>query len=510
MIINRRRVLHGAAAFAGASIIPAGVFGQSINFSDDPFTMGVASGDPDSSSVVLWTRLAPRPMEPDHGMPQTPVRVRWEVSEDESFGSILQSGELAALPESGHSVHVVVDNLGADRWYWYRFHAGAATSPVGRTRTAPAEGASAARLRYVFASCQRYENGYYAAWRHAAAENPDLVLFLGDYIYENSPRDGLPRRHNDELPTDLHTYRLRYAHYKTDPDLRAAHAAAPWMIIWDDHEVINNYKSLRAPNIADPQEFATRRGAAYQAWYEHMPVRPSLAPVGTQAKIYRTLDWGNLAAFQMIDARQYADWTDWPEREGERVVALDSELRRDPSRSLLGTEQEAWLYGQLQRSSAKWNVLAQQFVMVELRRRDTQTGEMGYGNDGWDGFPATRQRVLERLQAVSNPVVHGGDMHAFAQSDLRLSPDGPVVAPAFVGGSVSSPGNQAKMMGLMAENPDFRFAEGDLHGHGLVEVTEGEMIVTLRAVDDVTDPNSGVHDLKKFAIENGRPGATPV
>ena len=453
-LTDRRRLLQGASALL---LLPAGrALAQPVRFTASPFTLGIASGDPDPTSVVLWTRLAPDPQAADFGIPQVPVPVRWELSADDDFRRILCTGEALAMPADAHSVHVVADGLAPDSRYFYRFHAGEVTSPVGRTRTTPARGQKVESLRYVYAACQRFENGYYGAWRDAATSNPDLVLFLGDYIYENGRRPDLPRQHQDEMAVDLGSYRRRYGLYKADPDLQAAHAAAPWMAVWDDHEVVNNYKAERAPSMADREAFLRRRAAGYKAWYEHMPVRPAMAPVGPDMKIYRAVEWGDLAKFQMVDARQYGTWTDWP-KGGEAVHIVDSDRRRDPARSLLGADQERWLKSSLADSRATWNVLAQQFVMAELKRPDEKTGAMGYGDDGWDAFPATRERVVEMLSQVSNPMVVGGDMHSFAASNLRLRPDGPVVAPAFVAGAISSPspGGIAPMQALSALNPDF-------------------------------------------------------
>jgi alkaline phosphatase D len=512
MTLDRRRLMQGAAMLAGAALLPGCATQATPSFASDPFTLGVASGDPDDVSVVLWTRLAPDPMAPDWGMPSAAVAVRWELSEDEGFTRILRKGETLAQPSAGHSVHIVAEGLQPGRTYWYRFHSGAATSPVGRTRTTPPQGAKVDKFRYVFGGCQRYENGFYSAWRHAVAANPEVVFFLGDYIYENPQRDGLPRRHVDQLITTLPEYRRRYSLYKMDRDLQSAHAAAPWMVIWDDHEVSNNYHDNGDPKTADPVAFLQRRAAAYQAWYEHMPVRPASAPVGPNLQLYRSFAWGDLAAFQLTDSRQYATPTQWPKREGEAELIADSDLRRDPARSMLGHKQEEWLYRQLAGSTTHWNVLAQQYAMVELKRRDAETGEMGYGNDSWDGYPATRDRVLQNLSKVSNPVILGSDMHCFIQSDLRLQPDGDVIAPAFVGGAISSPsqGGIQRMQQMQADNRDFRFADNRVNGFGLVEMDRSVMTLSMQAMDDVTKVDTASHELARFVVETGKRGTTKV
>lgn len=510
MIIDRRRIVQGAALLAGASLLPVGhARQQALPFASNPFTLGVASGDPDATSVVIWTRLAPDPMAADHGMPPEPVEVRWEIADDEGFRSIVRSGSTSAQPSAAHAVHVEAGGLQPGRSYFYRFHAGNATSPAGRTRTTPARGAEVASMRYVFSACQQYMKGHYAAWRHAVAENPDFILFLGDYIYEKGPKADavdLVRLTQKEDAADLPSYRRRYATYRLDRDLQNAHAVAPWMIIWDDHEVLNNYHDDWAPAEPDPVKLLQRRAAAYQAWYEHMPVRRSSAPVGPALKIYRTLNWGRLAEVQLVDTRQYSTATQWDLWEGDKRLAFDSELRRDPSRTILGLEQERWLFESLSRSPARWNVLAQQFAMEEKGQREPETGRTLYGVDGWDGFPASRDRVVEALSRVSNPVVNGGNTHAFMASDLRLKKDGPTIAPAFVGGSISSPGGN-DISAVQREHPHIQFAENTVRGYSVVEANAREMRLTMRAVDDVTRPDSGIGTLAAFVMENGKPGA---
>jgi alkaline phosphatase D len=513
MLIDRRRIVQGAAMLAGASLLPAAhARQQAISFAANPFTLGVASGDPDASSVVIWTRLAPQPMAPDHGMPQEPVTVRWEVADDEGFTRIVRSGSADAHPQSAHAVHVEVDGLAAGRPYFYRFHAGNATSPVGRTRTTPARDANVASVRYVFSGCQQYMKGHYAAWRHAVAENPDFILFLGDYIYERGPKEGdtsLVRLTEKEDAKDLGSYRRRYSTYRLDPDLQAAHAAAPWMAIWDDHEVVNNYRNDWAPSEQDAAKMLLRRAAAYQAWYEHMPVRKTSAPVGPSLRIYRTLHWGRIAEVQLTDTRQYSTPTDWDLWEADKRLTLDSDLRRAENRSILGFEQETWLFDSLARSQARWNILGQQYAMEQKGQRDPASNQMLYGIDGWDGYPASRQRVVEALSRVSNPIVIGSDSHAFIASDLKLKPDGAVIAPAFVGGSISSPGNN-DITHFTRDHAHIHLADNQVRGYSVVTADAKEMRLTMRVLDDVTKRDSGVKDYTSFVMENGKAGATRI
>jgi alkaline phosphatase D len=234
---------------------------------DDPFRLGVASGDPTATGGVLWTRLAPRPLEPEGGMDGLRTIVRWEVAEDDGFKRIVRQGRATAAPELAHSVHVNVDGLAPDRWYVFRFTAGEATSPVGRLRTAPAAG-SLTPLRLAFASCQNYEEGLFTAYDHMAREELDVVMHLGDYIYEYAAAEGRIRRHAGLETRTLDDYRRRYAQYKADSSLQAAHARCPWLVTWDDHDVDNDYTGLIGENEMESEEqMHARRAAGYQAWW---------------------------------------------------------------------------------------------------------------------------------------------------------------------------------------------------------------------------------------------------
>lgn len=487
---TRRDLLNRAAWAAGVSLLPA--WGQTAmaRVGDDayPFGLGVASGDPSADGFVLWTRLAPHPLEDDGGMPPLPVQVNWEVARDDQFRTIVRTGQSIAVPQSAHSVHVELEGLEPGRDYFYRFHAGSETSPTGRTRTTPPQGADVSALRYAFTACQRYENGYYAGYRQMVADDPAIIFFLGDYIYEQAARDGLPRRHNAEAATDLRTYRLRYALYKADPDLQAAHAAAPWMAIWDDHEVINNYSGGHHEQL-DDATLMRRRAAAYQAYYEHMPLRRRSVPVGPDMHIYRALNWGRLAQFQLLDCRQYRD-----------IASLEG------SPSMLGETQEKWLHAQLSSSQAQWNILTQQMMMAEARRPDPKTGRNTPSLDGWDGYGAARDSLLAywRDSNTKNPIAIGGDSHAFIASDLSIG-DGPVIAPAFVGGSLSSTSGP-DFDQMVEASPRVRFGESKRRGYTLVDVTPQTSLVSMRATLDATQADTPTNTLKQFVVESGVPG----
>jgi len=262
-----------------------------------PFALGVASGSPRARSIVLWTRLAPLPLQ-GGGMEPVPCEVRWEIAADESFRRIVKSGAALASPERAHAVHVEVDGLDPAREYFYRFGTGDARSPTGRTRTAPAPGQGDERLRLAFASCQQFEQGYYGAHRHLADEGVDLVAFLGDYIYESSWGNDHVRKHGTPEPRTLADYRNRYALYRSDPNLQASHACAPWIVVWDDHEVENDYADDRSEEL-DP-DFLARRAAAYRAYFEHMPLRASVLREGNEVRIYDRYEWGSLATIHAL------------------------------------------------------------------------------------------------------------------------------------------------------------------------------------------------------------------
>ena len=514
-MIGRRRFLEVLAALGVSHALPARATDRKVSFDSYPFMLGIASGYPTPDGFVLWTRLAPRPLEPGGGLVPEPVPMRWEVAADESMKSIIFSGETTAEPAWAHSVHVEVPGLAPDRWYFYRFLAGDAVSPIGRTRTAPAAGAAVARLRFAFASCQNFEHGYYSAYRQMVADDPDLVVFLGDYIYESSARQGYVRRHNQTAkPVALADYRTRHALYKTDPDLQSAHQMFPWIATWDDHEVDNDYANDRQEEgRTPPHEFLSRRAAAYQAYYEHMPLPAAMRPRGPDMRIHTSLEWGSLASFHVLDGRQYRSHQACPSAAG-RASDVDPENcaeLRDPSRTLLGKQQEAWLDERFASSRATWNIVAQPLLMAQ---RDNRPGEGKlFWTDGWDGYPAARRRLLESVVArgLSNPVVIGGDVHMHFVADLKLDFDdekSPVMASEFTGTSISSnPGRwQREWRAIRAENLHFKYVRGDQRGYVRASVSGGRFHAELIGLDTVKKPESRAEVLARFVVEDGRPG----
>ncbi len=478
------------------------------------FSLGVASGDPEPDGVILWTRLAPQPMEPDGGMPAVPVPVRWEVAEDEAFSRIARSGLARAEPHWGHSVHVDARGLRPGRSYFYRFIAGSEASPVGRTRTAPARGAAVDRLRLCFASCQKYEAGFYAAWRHVVEEDPDLILFLGDYIYEGAPnKTNAVRLHRNPEPLDLAGYRVRYATYKLDPLLQAAHHAAPWALTWDDHEVANDYAGALDEGNGDPVAFLRRRAAAYQAYYEHQPLR-ARPPRGPDMRLYRTLDWGSLAQLQIVDDRQYrGPHACQPPGLVETHKPYLSKINDcadlyDPNRTMLGAAQEQWLDERLGKTTAQWNLLTQQTLMRQTVQH-YDGGKAEYSADNWSGYPAARDRIFRRWAetGTSNPLALGGDIHAFAAADIRNPdrPDDAPIAAEFVGGSITSLRPDPDFKPLAATN-GLAFAENEKRGYGRLDIDAKSGSVTYRGLTDARREDSAISDIARFSLEAGKPG----
>ena len=503
-MFDRRRFLQTFVALSAARV--ASLVAQP-RFRVDPFALGVASGYPTPAGFVLWTRLV--------GVPDpSPIAIRWEVGADEAMRSIVASGAAEASPEWAHSVHVEVQGLEPDRPYWYRFRSGDAASPVGRTRTAPPANAMVGRLRFAFASCQQYEQGYYGAYRHIVADAPDLVAFLGDYIYESSWGREHVRKHEAGEPYSLDEYRARYALYKSDPDLQAAHAACPWIVTWDDHEVDNDYADDRPEDGMPKEQFLARRAAAYRAYYEHMPLPARMRPEGPDMRIYTQLGWGTLARFLVLDDRQYRSWHACPRpgrRGGSNTVDLERcERLANPNRTILGRAQERWLEAALERSGARWNVLAQQTRMAQWDEKPGP-GRRAW-TDSWDGYPAARRRLLEHLgeKKVPNPVVIGGDVHQFNVADLKPDfddPVSPVVASEFVGTSITSQGwPQERLDRYLPDNPHMKLLESRFRGYVRVDVTAHEARFDLRAMESVREREAGCRTHATFIVEDGRAG----
>jgi alkaline phosphatase D len=512
---DRRRFLQALAALGVSQAGP--VRAQLLakpRFATNPFTLGVASGYPLPQGVVLWTRLAPLPAAPGGGLGPETIPVAWEIARDEQFRNLAASGTTYATAQWAHAVHVEVAGLEANRNYWYRFSAGDAQSPIGRTRTAPGFAAKPGRLKFAFASCQHYEQGFFGAYRHIAADEPDPVLFLGDYIYESSWGQAHVRKHNAPEPMTLEDYRVRYGLYRSDADLQAGHAACPWVVTWDDHEVENDYANDRSENLDHPEWFLARRAAAYKAFYEHMPMRREMLPLGPHARIYTRAAFGNLANFFVLDDRQYRAPQACPRAGRGGSTSVDAAECRElagPEREMLGREQSLWLNAGFAASRAKWNILAQQTPMAQFDQKPG-AGRIAW-TDGWDGYPAARRRVLESMQAsrLANPVVIGGDVHSFNVSELKLDfddPASPVVASEFVGTSITSQAwSQERLNAFLPDNPHMKLVDSRYRGYVRVELTALQMKTDLRAMESVAKPDAACSTLASFVVEDGKAGA---
>ncbi|KIF71783.1 alkaline phosphatase [Streptomyces sp. AcH 505] len=508
--LTRRRLLAAGAAASGAvaasqllTAPAAGAAGRRP-LAADPFTLGVASGDPLTTAVVIWTRLAVDPLN-GGGMPDSPVAVQWQVAQDQSFRKVVRRGVAIADPDLAHSVHVDVRGLEPGRVYWYRFRAGTYVSPAGRTRTIARD---PSKLRVALASCQNWQNGYFTPYADMREQEPDIVLFVGDYIYESAPTASAVRVHEGSgEPYSLLQYRNRYAQYKTDPDLLAMHAAAPWIVTFDDHEVDNDFAGdvPQDPAQQSHDAFVSRLTAAYQAYYEHMPVRASAVPNGPHLQMYRSFDFGRLARLNVLDTRQF--------RSDQTTTQAGAE---DPAMTMLGAPQRAWLAGNLASSHARWNLTASQIMMAETDLLAGPGKEWFY--DAWDGYQVERNDLLARFRQVDNPVVLSGDRHLTMISDLKrdyADPGSAVVGAEFVGTSISSNGDQdatafnAMWDPLRGDNPHWKVI--DYHrGYHLFDIGERGIDAQVRVVGTVLKPQSASTTLSSLRVDAGRPGVHVV
>jgi alkaline phosphatase D len=512
--LDRRRfltVLPRTGAFAAPAGSPADI-------TSDPFTLAVASGDPLPDSVLLWTRLAPLPLEPTGGMPPSRFDVGWEVARDAAFRRVVRRGTTAAHTEFNHSVHAEVRGLDAATEYFYRFRVGRWISPVGRTRTAPAVGAAVSSLTFALASCQRYDQGYYTAYKHLAGEDVDAVFHLGDYLYEYAVNaSGGTRGYTEPLPAHLNhetvtldDYRARYGLYKSDPDQIAAHLAHPFIVTWDDHETENNYAGDTPENSVPPEEFLVRRAAAYRAYWENQPLRLPQQPSGPDLRLYRRLHWGRLAQFDILDTRQYR--TNQANGDGWKVPSAESEAE---SMTLPGIEQEQWLIDGWRRSSALWNIVPQQ---VTFSRRDNPSGDGTRSMDSWDGYPASRRRILEGWKASeqSNLMVLTGDVHVHYGLNIHDDFDDPssrIMGTEVVTTSITSGGNGAEhpanWAAYLERNPHMKFYNG-LRGYTTLSLGAAGAEITYKTVAQVSTPGAPLTVGGRFVTESGKPGLVEV
>ncbi|MFE2750622.1 alkaline phosphatase D family protein [Actinosynnema sp. NPDC059335] len=502
--VTRRSLLIGGAA--GVALATTGAGSAKLG---DPFTLGVASGDPSSDGMVLWTRLATSPLNEDGlgGMPDRVVPVQWELAEDERFRRVVRRGVAAARPESAHSVHVETFGLRPGREYFYRFKVANHLSPVGRTRTTPEPWVLGQDLTMCFASCSHYGEGYFTAYRRLAEDHPDVVLHLGDYQYEYAAKAADVRTVVGPETRTLADYRLRHAQYKTDEDLQFAHSVAPWVVVWDDHETENNWAD-EVPEQPDP-DFPARRAAAFQAYYENMPLRRGARPNGIDMQLYRRVQWGGLVNFHMLDTRQYRD--DQACGDGWKTCA-DAGL---PTRTITGAAQEAWLLDGFRRSRSRWDVLGQQVFFAERDRKDGPEKELSM--DSWDGYLASRDRVTRGWvdAKVRNAVVLTGDVHAAYAADIKADWNDPAssrtVGTELVCTSVTSggDGNDTVDQVQLRNNPHIKL-HSRRRGYVRTRFTARELRADFRALPYVRTAGAEATTLKSFVVEDRNPGLNPV
>lgn len=516
MQFDRRTLLSAMGHMALLNgIAPTRLFARPVGAF--PFTLGVAAGDPWPDGFVLWTRLAPRPLDENGGMPMAPVPVRWEVAEDEGFTRIAAAGEVIARPELAHSVHVEVGGLLPHRLYWYRFGTiGSDSSPVGMARTAPAADAAPARVRIAVAGCQKWEHGYFDAWGHLAREpDLDLVYHYGDYIYENGADPANPwivRPHLGGELYSLDSYRRRYAQYKTDLNLQAAHHCCAFVPTFDDHEVDNNWAGDFDRDGTPPEIFALRRFAAMQAWYEHMPVRAAQMPgLSRPARHYRRLDYGRLLRMHVLDTRSHR--ADQPCGDG-RILPCPPEAHCAPT--MLGEEQETWLDRGLAHGAC-WNLLAQQVLVMPYDRRGAGSAQPDFGYDCWDGYRPARARLVDAIRAhgLTNVVIASGDYHRHFVGTLPCrddAPDGAMAAVEFLATSISSGGDGREIPGLeaqLANNPHIRTMI-DRRGYQLFDITPRLWTTDVKVMDRVQSPGGAIRTAARFVTTPDRAAVEPA
>jgi alkaline phosphatase D len=508
---SRRDFISAARSVAALLVfgaLPADGREPERHFRSNPFTLGVASGDPTPDGVALWTRLD-RDVIENAGAIHGNVAVRWEVAEDDRFTRIARKGSQLAISELGHSVHVEVDGLQPGRHYWYRFMTGGEVSVTGRTRTAPAHDATLDLTRFAFASCQYYEAGYYTAYRRMTEEDDlDLVIHLGDYIYEGGTGRNQPRYHDGPEAVTLDQYRSRYVLYKSDPDLQAAHAAFPWIVTPDDHEVSNDYAGTIPQNNMPLDRFLQRRADAYQAYYEFMPLRRASMPSGPSMRLFRRVPFGRLASFHVLDTRQYR--SDQPCGSGRKPLCADA---LSESRRMMGVEQEHWLMDGLHRSHARWNVVANQVMMAPLVRY--VNGTPTYSMDDWDGYVRERSRLMAFLADAkpANPIVITGDIHTNWVGDLKKDfgdPRSPIVGTELVGTSITSGGDGSDSTEAgeraLAENPHLKFFNAQ-RGYVRCTLTPDRLTADYRTLAYIREQNAPIETRASFVVTDGRPGA---
>lgn len=498
--MHRRQFLRSALMGLGGAPFAAATATGALPASN-PFTLGIASGDITDRTVVLWTRLAPDPVNPERGMPNGGVVVQWELSENSRMTRVFRRGQSVASPTLAHSVHVELDDLEPNRQYWYQFRCGRYKSAIGRTRTLPGPLDSPEELRFVTASCQNYCHGHFVAYRHMVRDDPDFVIHLGDYIYDTSFGETFRQHPSQDPPRTLGEFRRWHALYKTDPFLQQAHAAAPFFASIDNHDAIED---------RDPGQSAIR-AAAYQAWYEHMPVRGYSTPGANSFDIHRRIAVGDLAQICMLDSRQFRDKRGPCSGDYDRDYGFGNYRERCAEvfaehRSMLGATQEQWLIDSLKDNRAAWSVIASPGPFLPF---SYQVGKKDLRYIGaWDAYPANRQRIAEALAQSQHglPLLLSGDVHSFWAVDgsrgAASSERFPLIE--FVTSSISAnwpPALAQPVTDNLGNNPQVTFYDPQHRGYLLHEVSPREWQTTARGVDDVQDANADVRNIARFTVD---------
>ncbi len=507
--MDRRKFLLGTLVGLGGAPLAQPLYAQGTSFAD-PFTLGVASGDVTDSSSVLWTRLAPAPLQANGGMPDfylnQGITVHWALSLSQDMSQIIQRGELMTDSAWAHSVHVEVEGLDAGKVYWYQFRVAGYTSPVGRTKTLPASDASIDRARFVTASCQNYSHGHFVAYRHMVDDNPDFVIHLGDYIYDTSFGETFRKHETETAPTTLDEYRRRHALYKTDKDLQHAHAQLPFFVSIDNHDALEDNDLTKSQ----------QRAAAYQAWYEHMPVRGYKAQGDNHFDIKRRITVGNLAQISMLDARQFRDKREICSGDYDADYGFGNYRERCQAvfaneRTMLGEAQERWLTKTIRENKKLWNVLASPgpFLPFSYQHNGKDLRYIG----AWDAYPANRERVARAFAEAKSghPLILSGDVHSFwAVDGARATlPYERFPLVEFVTSALSAnwpPPLAQPVTDNLPSNPQVGFYDPIYRGYLLHELDSKVWTTQARAIDDMKDLQSAVRTLASFQVYQDEPG----
>lgn len=460
------------------------------------FKHGVASGDPLPDRVMLWSRATP--VATSDAAASVPLR--WELAEDAGFTRIASSGSAVATPEADHTVKVDVGGLAPGSTYYYRFKAGDVSSPIGRTRTAPVGAVD--RLRIAVVTCAKYSTGYYNAYRRVA-ERSDLqvVVHLGDYIYEGADADVRTHVPPNKLVTQA-DYRARYAQHREDTDLQELHRQHPMVWVWDDHEVANDAwrSGAGGHDPATDGDYETRRSIGLRTAIEWLPIR--LPDPADPLRIHRGFVFGDLADLTMLDTRHYARDEQVPANTpgGDTTGAfIQSGDFLDPAREMIGAAQQAWLTQRMQTGSARWRLIGNQVIFSPLKLaggpRAIEAGSVYLSNDKWDGYSPARDRALAGFEGVDNLVILTGDAHEAYAYDITPDPNNPLAYVAatgsgshgveFVATSITTRGDEtvgdsasarlnllaadAQQL-LLASNPHLKFYQNTRNGYLLLDI----------------------------------------